>query len=168
MVDIAATNADLEAAVRALMTRAHSGCKVYKSADQTTANYTGETMVAWDAEDYDNGGWHDNVTNNTRMTVPSGVTRVDISARVEANLGTTNTAQDLQIYKNGAFLQSGVSGAHKLFSSSTNQVVNINVMDIPVAAGDYFELRYVQTDSSVTVEGDAAANASWFAIKAVG
>lgn len=45
-------------------------CKVTKSADQSISNST-STIITWDQEDYDTDGMHDNVTNNTRITIKS-------------------------------------------------------------------------------------------------
>ena len=41
------------------------------SADQSIANNS-PTAVSFDAEDHDVGSLHDNVTNNTRITIPAG------------------------------------------------------------------------------------------------
>lgn len=39
----------------------------------TFATTTSHSVVAWDAEDTDTNAFHDNVTNNTRLTVPAGM-----------------------------------------------------------------------------------------------
>ncbi len=43
-------------------------CKVTKSADQTITNST-STIITWDNEDYDTDSMHDNITNNSRITI---------------------------------------------------------------------------------------------------
>jgi len=47
------------------------GCSVYKSTNQSVANGT-YTAVTFDSEDYDTDAIHDNSTNNSRFTIPSG------------------------------------------------------------------------------------------------
>jgi hypothetical protein len=47
------------------------GASAYRAASQTISNAT-ETALTFDNENYDTNGFHDNVTNNTRMTVPAG------------------------------------------------------------------------------------------------
>lgn len=47
------------------------GCSLYKSADQSLANST-TTVITWDLEHYDTNTFHDNSTNNSRITIPSG------------------------------------------------------------------------------------------------
>jgi len=43
-------------------------CKITKSADQPISNNT-STIITWNQEDYDTDGMHDNVTNNSRITI---------------------------------------------------------------------------------------------------
>jgi hypothetical protein len=166
-IDIATPGADeaeLEASLRALMTRTLSACKVYKAADQTTANYTGAgAQIAWTAEEYDSGGWHDNAVANTRLTVPSGVTRVDVEGKVEISLGTSSAYVLIAIQKNGSTVN-----ARRYRTGSTDQVIPIFAVDVAVSAGDYLEL-YIQlsADTSVTIEGGVATNASFFKVKRV-
>jgi len=43
-------------------------CKVTKSANQSIPNST-STIITWNQEDYDTDGMHDNITNNSRITI---------------------------------------------------------------------------------------------------
>lgn len=54
--------------IRLSQTSSDISCKVTKSADQTITNST-STIITWDQEDYDTDGMHDNVTNNSRITI---------------------------------------------------------------------------------------------------
>ena len=47
------------------------GCRLTKSADQTISNAT-FTAISFNGEDFDTDGFHDNATNNSRITIPSG------------------------------------------------------------------------------------------------
>lgn len=47
-----------------------SGARLTKSATQSAASDT-NTIVTFDGEAFDDGGYHDNATNNTRLTVPA-------------------------------------------------------------------------------------------------
>jgi hypothetical protein len=65
------------------------GCRVYASSAQTISNAT-DTKIAFANESYDTDGFHDNSTNNTRLTVPAGLAGY---YRVTANLGfASNTS----------------------------------------------------------------------------
>lgn len=45
-------------------------CSLIKSASQTLTN-NAWWAVTWDSENYDTNWFHDNVTNNTRITIPA-------------------------------------------------------------------------------------------------
>jgi hypothetical protein len=47
------------------------GCHVYHNADQTITNAT-LTAINFNSERFDTDAFHDNSTNNTRLTIPSG------------------------------------------------------------------------------------------------
>jgi len=48
-----------------------AGCRLFKSAGQTVFDAT-NTAITFDSETYDTNTYHDNSTNNTRITIPSG------------------------------------------------------------------------------------------------
>lgn len=47
-------------------------CVVYRSANLAVANNT-VTLVGWDTEEFDTHAFHDNATNNSRLTIPAGL-----------------------------------------------------------------------------------------------
>jgi hypothetical protein len=138
------------------------GALVLKAADQTTANYTAGALVAWDEESYDVGGWHDNVTNNTRLTVPAGVTRVRLNLSLLITAISGDVFVQVLLYKNGAIVDGGGSlladAAGLAYRGGLTSAV------LAVTAGDYFEVHLtVETDTSVTV----AEAGSHFAIEKI-
>ena len=145
--------------VNGLMTE-FSGCMVKKSVDQTSANYTSNTAIAWNAETYDLGGWHDNVTNNTRITVPSGVTRIQLQANVAIASMNADIFYKLEIQKNGsASFEGATANAAEQGSTSTN--VNICTPVLEVTAGDYFEaFLIIESDTSVTITAQQSSFAA--------
>ena len=77
---------------------AFSGARVTKSASQSLTNVT-YTTITFNQEPLDVGGYHDNSTNNTRLTVPSGKTGYFL---VQWNLHAYNvTAMAYKLLKNG-------------------------------------------------------------------
>jgi hypothetical protein len=48
------------------------GCLVTHSANQTV-NDTTDTWLSFNTETFDNGGYHDTVTSNSRITIPDGL-----------------------------------------------------------------------------------------------
>lgn len=141
---------------------AHRGALVRKAADQTTANYTTSTVVAWDQEAYDTDSIHDNVTNNSRLTVPSGASYVRVSANLSLSSVTADVWCALFIRKGGA----GFDGRGLAYTEVGFTTVGLNCSTavVAVSPGDYFEVALqVETDTSITV--DAAQ--SWFAMEVI-
>ena len=52
-----------------------SGCRAYSSATQGPLSATTMTKVTLNAEEFDTSIYHDNASNNTRLTVPTTGTR---------------------------------------------------------------------------------------------
>ncbi len=155
--DVTITNAGVTAIGAGKVTyamRTYSGASAYMTSDDTTVNATSGYTLSFDAERYDAGGWWD-AGAPTRMTVPAGVTKVDVvaSARISAltndvmvqillqHLDSSNTALD----------QIGNSTSQP----SANVFASVTALGVPVTAGDYF-LAIVQTttDTSITVESE--------------
>lgn len=128
------------------------GAKVKKSVNQTTANYTSDTTLTWDAEIFDVGGFHDNVTNNTRLTVPAGGDGYyQVLGQIVTDLDTADRWHNLYLIKNGTLIGDNTcnEGGFSLYSAQVQSVVYL-------AAGDYVELVYkTESDASITVTTDA-------------
>lgn len=139
-----------------------NACMVRKAADQTAANYTASANVAWDQEVYDDGTWHDNATNNSRLTVPTGITRVRVGARIALANVTASVRILMSILKNGSGVFDGAV-AHEGSSPGTSPSFALASGPIPCVATDYFEINlFVATDTSI----DVTATASNFWIEA--
>jgi hypothetical protein len=141
-----------------------SGARVTKSASQSLANVT-YTTITFDQEPLDVGGYHDNATNNTRLTVPTGKTGYFL---VQWNLHAYNvTAMAYKLLKNGSaiaqFLDSynWTTGTEVDF---TNQWLGA------LSAGDYVEIQAWQTTGGArNVYGGTGTNEpSWFQITYLG
>jgi hypothetical protein len=141
-----------------------SGALVKKSVDQTTANYTTETTLTFDAETYDVGGWHDNSTNNTRLTVPSGVDYVILTGVVVVTSITNGNGVLITIRKNGNEVFDDVRVAARTRVALTGTGLYVVSPAIPVVAGDYFEmLLHISTDTSVTIDSTRTS----FSVRAI-
>lgn len=141
---------------------AFNGALVTLAANQNTANYTAGAMVPFDSETYDTDGWHDNATNNSRLTVPSGVTKVNVWATIRVTSGTAGDLLQANLAQNGTTLY---TADRPLFDSAGIAVSNIFFGGVPCVAGDYFELQItISSDTSVTV----VAARTFFGSQAVG
>lgn len=78
------------------------GAAVYASANQSISNTT-VTALTWDVESIDTDGFHDNATNNSRFTIPSGKNgKYRILCRIGNGVSTAGLRQ-LRLYKNGSY-----------------------------------------------------------------
>ncbi len=145
------------------VTVAYRGALVKPNADITTVNATSGYTVVHDAESYDTDAIHDNATNNTRLTVPAGVTRVRLSANVDIALASNDDYMEHQILKGGIGNWDGAPD-QLVEVGLTLSKSNITSAVVTVVAGDYFEQKIViQSDTSVTIDKDR----TWFAMEII-
>lgn len=131
---------------------------VHKNAGETYG--TGGTIMDWQVEDYDRGGWHDPAVNNSRLTVPSGVdlVRYGGNCKTQAASNRNNLAQ----LKNGASFFG--RGWNQTNPNTGVGAVNAWSAPTPVVPSDYFEY------SMITSSGTATPNVedyTWAAIEAL-
>ncbi len=141
-----------------------SGALVRKTADQTLSNNT-VTTITFNAEEFDVGGWHDNSTNNSRLTVPTGVTRVKICSTI--NFLTDTTGQRFVTYqKNGAVFNGVPSSDHTATTGA--DAVNTCSGPLVVVATDFFEVRALQASGGdLDVDATGTSTNTWFSIEAL-
>ena len=109
-------------------------CKVTKSADQSIPNNT-STIITWNQEDYDTDGMHDNVTNNSRITIKTAG-KYSVMAQFEWESNSTGK-RIIDIMKNSI----AVGKANYLASGSSQHTVSF-VGDL--AVDDILEVRVFQ------------------------
>ena len=141
------------------------GCLVTFSSDFTLATSTNDELT-FNTEAYDTDSIHDNATNNTRLTVPTGITRIKLKAFVEweANSNTSGT-RITQILRNGTTIWTGTVIEHENNPPSLKAVYhNLITPVITVIATDYFEIRIWQ-DSGVNFTINSTT--TWFAMEII-
>jgi len=114
------------------------------SADETIPHNT-VTGVSWDTETYDTDGFHESVTNPSRITIPAGVSRV----RLNATIGFDANATGERLIR---FAKAGVStfagcGHMRLPAGTTSGYFGMNITSgiLDVSSGDYFTCAVFQT-----------------------
>ena len=129
-----------------------SGCRLTKSVGQTISNNT-DTMVTWDVETFDVGGYHDNSTNNTRITIPSGKAGY-YQINVTLNYAANGTGQRcITLAKNGTNRAYNLNIIRAVNSGGYTSVFYSDVVYGAVA--DYFEISTFQdSGGNVNVIGD--------------
>ena len=119
----------------------YSGVAVKKTGAQSIANAT-FTAATWNSEDFDTDAYHDNSTNNTRITIPSGKSGYFLlsgTLNFDAN-ATGNRGCELR--KNG----SGVNYVYFLApTTAANEPAIPFSFVVNLSASDYLELFVYQT-----------------------
>lgn len=117
------------------------GCSVTKSAVQSVANNTSTTLT-WNGELFDTSAFHDNSTNNSRITIPTGK---DGYYQINGWAGPTGNATGVRavtICKNVGLTVLADSSLAAVASTSIGFGVNVVAN---LVAGDYLQLVVYQT-----------------------
>lgn len=117
----------------------------------TVLGITPPSNITWDSEDIDT----DTIWSGaapSRLTVPTGVTKIRLQARVEGQASTSTFNAGLVLYKNGVELQRFVAHRQASITGGTSQNVFSFVSGVlSVAAGDYFQLFCEGSFTSIAV-----------------
>jgi hypothetical protein len=135
-------------------------CRVYRTTTLSLSDNT-DTVVGMDAESFDySTAFHDNVTNNSRITIPSGLGGRYL-CMAQANFAANATNRRVtNLRKSGASAVSltvlpGIGG-------SPNRHLTATVADL--AAADYLEL-VVNQNSGGSLNLNGGENESWMLVQ---
>ena len=124
------------------------GAYVYKSTTQSLANDT-QVAITFDSEVSDSDGYHDNTTNNTRLTVPAGLGGNYAVTGTINFIGNATGVRYVVVKKNGNIFYYTV-----INNAGTVECMFQATQVIPLDAGDYVELFGIQTSGgSLNVNG---------------
>jgi hypothetical protein len=138
-----------------------SGVSVYKSADDTSANYSAGPAITFNTELYDDGTWHDTGANTSRITIPSGVAYVQALGQVQYANNAALGAFTLSIKKDGNLLSSSFIER----DTDTSGVASLLTGPIPVVQGNYLELCWTAVSDA---SSDVLAAGTHFSVWKVG
>jgi hypothetical protein len=137
------------------------GAVVYPSGTQTVTTAT-FTTINFNSELYDTNSFHDNTTNNSRLTIPAGLTgyyRISAYIRVNPNaLGR----RLLTITRNGG----GVFSAESTASAASYLSCFVEGI-LTVAAGEYLEITLYQ-DAGSSIDTIAGFDSTRFELEYLG
>ena len=124
------------------------GCAVYASSQTITKGIYNK--LAYANEDFDTDAFHDNVTNNTRITIPSGKGGKYVVCGL-IQFDTTTDAASVHLYKNGGLFNSlgiyeGTIQQGRNHAGNNNSGIG-GTVTISLAATDYIELAYYSSGS---------------------
>jgi hypothetical protein len=136
-----------------------SGARVYNTATQSFSSASAATFV-WNAESYDTNSYHDNSTNNTRLTVPTtGYYLISTAINWAAN---SSGVRILEFKKNGS------TGVGYIEQGSDDSCAQAYTVPLFATAGDYFEVVGYQNSGGnlATLAGGEVFN--FFSIVSLG
>jgi hypothetical protein len=124
--------------------------------------------IPWNVSLFDNGGWFSHA-DSSRLTVPSGVTHVRLSAAARFDANATGRRQ-VFIYRNGSTASlvpaSGIGNSagrwgeaivQPVSAASTDTITQIETPILTVSGGDYFQVGVFHTSGGpLTVESGSA------------
>ena len=124
------------------------------------------TSMPWVEEDWDTHLFHDNSTNNTRLTVPTGLGgKYQVNAQHFFAGNASGTNRYARVIKNGS--TSAPYPAYALHTTMGGASVYFNLTSVlSLVAGDYLELQGLQdSGSSLDV---ANSGSSWMVLTRLG
>lgn len=114
-------------------------CCVTKSADQTVP-VTTWTSITFNQEEYDTNAMHDNVTNNTRITIKTGGEyRINYHVKHDA---MDKTSYNTRIYKNGSGEVEGTCDASFGSKDASFGTLKGNSHLLTLVEDDYLEVQF--------------------------
>lgn len=144
--------------VRSLVgTPSYRGALVSPASNVVNPTYPYTLLCA--TETFDTDAIHSTSSNTSRLTVPTGVTRVRLKARVAwtATIAADATTR-LTITKGGSATYVGVGKATGGKAGDTDPTLECFTADLVVTAGDYFEAVATTSDATSTID----ASNTWF------
>lgn len=119
------------------------GARIKRATDQSI-NDSSWTAIQFDVEDYDSNAFHDNSTNNTRITIPAGKAGYySLKGRVQWDVNGSGNRY-ISFRKGGSTYLETVAGYAWLATSYFQQFFTI---DVQLAEGEYIELCVYQDSS---------------------
>jgi hypothetical protein len=130
-----------------------SGARVYHNTSQVLG---GGTYLSFNSERWDDAAFHDNSTNNSRLTVPA-TGRYLVGFSVFFAPASVGLGYGAHVWLNRA----SIVGGQKDFSDTVLDQMAISAECVwDATAGDYFEVR-LSADSGTTVFGSDSTN-RWY------
>jgi len=119
------------------------GCRLSKTSSQsiTTSTYT---AITFQAEVFDTDAFHDNTTNNTRITIPTGKGGYYLFIGKSNIADSATNIRVMRFFKNGATQLQNIAFTGRV--EDTPQFTFSTIANL--TAGDYVELSFLQNSGS--------------------
>jgi len=116
------------------------GCAVYKVTTAQTLSNDTDTDITFNAEDFDTNSYHDNTTNNERITIPSGKAGKYLLQTAILFASNSSGVRNVAFKKNGTTVMGSM--LNPALSSFAQRVQHIYIADL--AVGDYITVNVNQ------------------------
>jgi len=123
-----------------------AGVSLQQTTGQSISNNT-DTFLTFDTENFDTDAFHDDVTNNTRITIPAGKGGYYQFNFTNRYTGGTSNALVARLFKNGVEAQVNILAANSQVPTQTFSVA------FAAAVSDYFQVQvYQNSGGTLTTE----------------
>lgn len=108
-----------------------------------------DTTVVFTSEEYDDNGFSDLGVNNDRFTIPTGVTRINVSGAMEGSSHTATGNQQLviQLFDSGDSFLTNLT-AQEITVPDTSPRITCSALGVVVAPTNYLVLRTFGSDGT--------------------
>ncbi len=131
---------------------------------QALASAFADNFLTWDTDVDDDLFFYDG-GQPTKLTVPTGVSLIQLTGQCGLAFGVTGSLFHLHLTQNGSL---GVNGLGEVCASATvgtlSQILQVTSPPIAVVAGDYFELDLTTNDPAAT----GNTNLGYFSVTVLG
>jgi hypothetical protein len=144
-----------------------AGARVRRTTDQTTADYSTETAIPWEEAVVDTDSFWSAGTPS-RLTVPVAYNGryANVQGQVRIDATTADTYKVVRLSHKDSGGTTKFIAAQSVEVGLTTAYVNVSLIGVPVATGDYFDMAIdEESDTSVTIK---SASQSGFAIQIIG
>ncbi len=131
---------------------ANSGAVVTVTADLTSLGNT-STAIPWETEESDDNDFIDIAGAPTELTVPTGVTRVNISAfyRYTLVLAAQSVGMEIARWNSSDVFQEYVGFSQQTSPNGGAGSIAVTALNCACVAGDYFTVTHFTGDTAWTI-----------------
>ncbi len=119
------------------------GCNIYRTTGNQSIPDSTATAIDFNAESFDTDTFHDNSTNPSRVTIPSGKGGKYLFTAWASFVGNGTGYRDMQLLKNGTTLTGSSAVGWK--PDATGYTAGTIAVILNLVATDYLEVLVTQT-----------------------
>ena len=134
------------------------GCRVYNNAAQSSSDGT-DLIINFNLESFDSDGFHSNVTNNSRITIPTGKGGKYLVGASMTFAANATSGRRMSIQKNGSAISTGEAQQARSIGGTSLSASTL----VDLAANDYVEILVNQSSGGSLNVGGSEADANFWA-----